>query len=394
MNSPELNLITLAIQGNQQAFNQLAEHYYKDLFQYCLHYLKDYDLAQEASQETLIRIHKHISSLQNSLAFSSWIQKIAENCCKDIISLKSKPEKTEDITYVKTNGENLEDSFINQALQNEFLSILSGLSKKLRDVLFLYYTQKHPLESVAQYLDIAPETARKRLFDAHRSLAKKLKINQEEISVMLSGLSRLNHVSLFSTLMALNCNQEFKVFEDNFENGIDTKIWESVAGTPAITDNLAHSGKYSYHIKKDHWDMIRVNLGGRNVGEVGVWIFDSGEPLAIMATVNVTQGGAVDTNARIGIFEERSPKHYHFQADDRGNHIRISTPIPRSNGWHHFQFTVDGKMTRAFVDGQLAGETALVPCFSHFYVGDGWEAEGAEGFVDDVKIVYKPAFEE
>ena len=76
MNSPELNLITLAIQGNQQAFNQLAEHYYKDLFQYCLHYLKDYDLAQEASQETLIRIHKHISSLQNSLAFSSWIQKL------------------------------------------------------------------------------------------------------------------------------------------------------------------------------------------------------------------------------------------------------------------------------------------------------------------------------
>lgn len=388
-------LITLAIQGNQQAFNQLIEHYRKDILQFCLHYLKDYDLAQEASQEALIRIHKHISSLQNPSTFPAWIKRIAENCCKDILSSKRETEKIEDSTYIKSDGESLGDSFINQALQNEFYPHLSGLSKKLRDVLFLHYTQKHPLESVAQYLDITPETARKRLFNAHKSLAKKFNTNQDEISVMLSGLSKLNHISLFSALMTLNCNQEFKVFEDSFENGVDTNVWESVAGTPTATEQLSHSGRYSYHIKSDHWDMIRVNLGGRNVGEAGVWIFDDvSKPLAILAAVSVTQGGSVDTNVRIGIFERWSPKHYFFQADDRGDHIRIPTPIPRSNGWHRFQLVVDGKKTQAFIDGQLAGETGLVPCFSHFYVGDGWEAEGAEGYVDDVKIVYRPAFEE
>lgn len=81
----DTQLVERAVQGNREAFDQLAQACRAPLLQYCLSHLRDYDLADEAAQLTLIQLHRKLQSLRAPQAFSSWMQRIAHNQCIDLL---------------------------------------------------------------------------------------------------------------------------------------------------------------------------------------------------------------------------------------------------------------------------------------------------------------------
>ncbi|MCF6193249.1 MAG: hypothetical protein L3J46_02815 [Kangiellaceae bacterium] len=77
MNQAEQDLLVLAAQnGNHQAFGLLARHFHGPLVKFAVKMSRDLELADDAVQESWIKIAKNIRKLKDPRAFKSWIYRL------------------------------------------------------------------------------------------------------------------------------------------------------------------------------------------------------------------------------------------------------------------------------------------------------------------------------
>lgn len=74
-------LMAALARGDECALEGLMTRYQKDIFRFCLHYLKDVERSQELTQETFIRIYTACQRFDNSRKFKPWMLCIARNLC-------------------------------------------------------------------------------------------------------------------------------------------------------------------------------------------------------------------------------------------------------------------------------------------------------------------------
>lgn len=63
----------------------LMEKYGDDILRMCYLYLKDYQLAEDAVQETFIKAMNGYESFRHQSSEKTWLVRIAINCCKNIM---------------------------------------------------------------------------------------------------------------------------------------------------------------------------------------------------------------------------------------------------------------------------------------------------------------------
>lgn len=75
----EQTLIRLLRQGDEEAFRHLVETYHERVMRLVLGILRDPVEAEDAAQETFIRIHEAIGGFREDARLSTWIHRIALN---------------------------------------------------------------------------------------------------------------------------------------------------------------------------------------------------------------------------------------------------------------------------------------------------------------------------
>ena len=83
MNNLEPAVLNQVHQGNQEAFTQLVETYQRPVYNLCYRMLGDPDEAEDASQETFLRVYKNIKHYDADRPFSTWLLSIAAHLCID-----------------------------------------------------------------------------------------------------------------------------------------------------------------------------------------------------------------------------------------------------------------------------------------------------------------------
>jgi RNA polymerase sigma-70 factor (ECF subfamily) len=177
-------LVENAQNGKQEAFEMLVEKYKQGIFNKCYFHLPgNKNLAVEASHMTFIKAFKAIKKFRAEAAFYTWLYRIAENTCKDIIKEKKKKEtiflnegdilkneedgpKREIFIHEETPQDNLEKEEISETVQN----CIKNLSEKLRSVILLHYYEKLKYKDIAKNLNIPEGTAKKRAHAAVKNL--------------------------------------------------------------------------------------------------------------------------------------------------------------------------------------------------------------------------------
>ncbi len=69
--------------GEQKAFDELYERYAPRLKRLIMYSLGDADESEDVLHDVFMRVFLHIDSFNTDMAFSSWIYRIAVNCCKN-----------------------------------------------------------------------------------------------------------------------------------------------------------------------------------------------------------------------------------------------------------------------------------------------------------------------
>lgn len=99
-------LIHAARTGDVRAFATLVDMYYARCLRFALHMLSDRDDAEEAVQDTFIRVHRALPKYEEREAFEPWLFRILANRCRtaggrarrhaDVVEYGEVPERPAD----------------------------------------------------------------------------------------------------------------------------------------------------------------------------------------------------------------------------------------------------------------------------------------------------------
>ena len=180
----EIKCVKKAARGDDKAFETLVMHYQGQIYRLCFRMTGNADDAQDMTQETFLKAWKNLSTFQFDSAFSTWLYRLASNCCLDLLrSMKRKPTvsltaETEDedgeIIDVADDAPTPEEEAIACEEREDLRKALDLLDDEQRQILILRVVNDLSYTEIAEVLNVKEGTVKSRLSRAREQLRKKL----------------------------------------------------------------------------------------------------------------------------------------------------------------------------------------------------------------------------
>ena len=156
-----------------QQFERLVGAHQEAVLRVCFLYLCDKTQAEDATQETFLKVYRSMDSFRKESSEKTWIMKIAVHTCYDInrsgwfrfLNRRVTPEMLPDRTAAAAEEG---DETLTAAVMR--------LPRKMREVIVLYYYQGMKVDEIAVALRIS-----------HSSVSGRLKRGREKLKRMLEG---------------------------------------------------------------------------------------------------------------------------------------------------------------------------------------------------------------
>jgi len=150
-------------------FQRIIAEYGDSLLRMCYLYLRDVHLAQDAVQETFLRVHKHYGQFAERSSEKTWIVRIAINVCKN--HMRSYWWRHVDIGMSLLEAIGEEPALPDDTLLMEIMK----LPPRYREVILLFYYQEMKIREIAEVLGTPVSTVAVRLKRARERLTPVLK---------------------------------------------------------------------------------------------------------------------------------------------------------------------------------------------------------------------------
>lgn len=139
----------------EEEMKRLVESYSDDLLRLCTLYLKDRHLAEDALQDTYIKVWQKYHTYDESLASEkTWITRIAINTCKNYLRT-SWLSKTHTSDFLEIIGQ---DQYIVIDEAVDMMNAILSLKEKYRSVLLMYYYEEYAVKDISEILSIKQST--------------------------------------------------------------------------------------------------------------------------------------------------------------------------------------------------------------------------------------------
>lgn len=172
------SVVREAQRGNRRAFEVLCERYTDMVFRTAYAMLRDYDLAQEVTQDVFVKAYNKLNTCHPA-TFKAWLLKITTNECRNNLRGKRKAWWRSLLSYEQVYaagpGRPADaplplDQVIHHEQQQEIWEALGDLSPELREVVVLHYFNNMQYEEIAQVLQCPIGTVKSRLHAARAKL--------------------------------------------------------------------------------------------------------------------------------------------------------------------------------------------------------------------------------
>jgi RNA polymerase sigma-70 factor (ECF subfamily) len=157
----------------EQAFALLLRRYDGKVYRLCCALLRDPTQAQDAAQESLVRVWKALARYDGRAALSTWIYAITRNRCLTALSqrrARGSPGEPE-VPAAAAAGEQVEAQD-QAALLRE---LVGRLPERYAHVLVLFYYEDRSVSEVARMLAMPEGTVKTTLFRARAALMEQLR---------------------------------------------------------------------------------------------------------------------------------------------------------------------------------------------------------------------------
>jgi RNA polymerase sigma-70 factor (ECF subfamily) len=170
--------VAQALQGDQNAFAHLVDTFKTPVYNLCYRMLGTPAEAEDAAQETFVRVYTHLRSYDPQQKLSSWVLSVASHYCVDRlrrrritwISLDEDPEWEP----VAINAVHPEDVVLENESSKEIHKWLQTLPAEYRLVITLRYWQDLSYEEIARTTGTTESAVKSRLHRARAMLAQQV----------------------------------------------------------------------------------------------------------------------------------------------------------------------------------------------------------------------------
>ncbi|MGH7493904.1 MAG: RNA polymerase sigma factor [bacterium] len=182
----EVELVALAQQGEESAFEHLYKRYSRALYSLAYQMLGTHQDADEVLQETFVRVFKNLSRLRSPEAFTSWVYQITVNLCMDYRKMRARarwqPIEDQNNEGAATHFELATAKWVRNPLQvlenNELLShitaAIEALPEQQKAVVIMHEIEGMSKKMISNVLACSLVTVRTNLHHARKKLRRRL----------------------------------------------------------------------------------------------------------------------------------------------------------------------------------------------------------------------------
>lgn len=175
-----------AAAGDDEAFRALVRPVYPRLRRWALARTGDADAADEAVQQTLIRMHRGLPGFTGDSVFSSWLYRILANVVIDLHRADARRPTIREETMAERTTASLEPDPIRAIhagrVADAVRDFFDTLPPRQREVIELVDLEGLAAVDVAEMLDLAPGSVRASLFKARRALRERILDRHPELT--------------------------------------------------------------------------------------------------------------------------------------------------------------------------------------------------------------------
>lgn len=174
MSTNDQALIDAILAGDTQPFSGIVDSYKDLVFTLALRMLKHREEAEEASQDTFIKVFRSLNRFRGESKLSTWVYKVAYHTCLDRLKKQKREqhvvaidEYTEHQVKTIDNAlDRMQKEERKQAIQ-ECLKLLPSTDSAL---LTLFYFEELSLDEIAKIVDLTVNNVKVKLFRSRKKL--------------------------------------------------------------------------------------------------------------------------------------------------------------------------------------------------------------------------------
>jgi RNA polymerase sigma-70 factor (ECF subfamily) len=161
--------------GAQTAFRQLYDRYVDEVLRFLRRLVDDHASAEDATQETFVRLHRGLKSYDPARPLRPWIFAVARNVAIDAVRARAKQRKLEALQAEQPAGRTPSDEASVTERRTLVHEALEALGPEHRAVVVLRHLHGMKVEEIAEVSDCTVRTAYNRLRAASVLLERELK---------------------------------------------------------------------------------------------------------------------------------------------------------------------------------------------------------------------------
>jgi len=172
----EREWILRARAGDGEAFTQLVKAYQTPVYNLAYRMLGNSVEAEDAAQETFIRVYTRLNTYDVSRKFSSWVLSIASHYCIDRLRRRRMTLLSlEDVAFtghLASDEERPEEAITRDEKEAQVHQLLDVIAPEYRAAVVLRYWYDCSYKEIAQILDTTESAIKSRLFRARQMMAR------------------------------------------------------------------------------------------------------------------------------------------------------------------------------------------------------------------------------
>lgn len=185
MRHDDVALVRYTLAGDETAFATLVERYQKQVHALAWRTIGDFHIAQDITQETFLKAHQKLATLEDPQRFSGWLKAIAtRHCLAWFREKRLNTQLSENISTIRRNdpysgylvGEQAKEA--SQELREIIKKWLVKLPESERTVIILHYFDGMSCEEIAAFSGVTTNTIKSQLNRARNRLKKNRSLMQ------------------------------------------------------------------------------------------------------------------------------------------------------------------------------------------------------------------------
>ncbi len=152
-------LIARVLAGDTDSFAVLVERYQRMIFALAMGFLRDRDLADDATQLTFVRAYERLQGFRGDATFKTWLHAIAANECRSL-ARRARVARTVDLDDVPDAMLAMDAPDRDPAEQDRLAGLVDRLPARQRSVVALRVYSDLPFKEIARSEGISENAAK------------------------------------------------------------------------------------------------------------------------------------------------------------------------------------------------------------------------------------------